>query len=222
MLRVGLTGEMGSGKSTVARLLAQHGAVVLSSDEMGRAMMQPGLPVYAAIVASFGPSVVQPDGSLDRGELARLAFDPQHPRVEELNTIVHPAVLGEQARQIAGFQHKNPDAIVVVESALIFSAKDHSTPWRDRFDAIVLVTASEAIKVARFIQRSAAGRELSSQEHSALEADAHARLARQAITPSQAADCLVIENNADLPALEAQVATLWQELQQYAIHNIDR
>ncbi|SEG61921.1 dephospho-CoA kinase [Bryocella elongata] len=213
MLRVGLTGEMGSGKSTVARLLAEHGAVVLSSDEMGRTMMQPGQPVYAAIVASFGPGVVQPDGSLDRRELARLAFDPAHPRVEELNAIVHPAVIGEQARQIEGLQRTNPNALVVVESALIFSARDGATPWRDRFDAIVLVTAPEAVKIARFVRRSSAGRDLTPAERAMLEADARARLAKQAITPEQRAHCLVLENSGALPSLEARVNELWLTLQ---------
>ncbi len=91
MLRVGLTGELGSGKSTVARMLAERGAVVLSSDEMGRALMQPGQPVYAQIVATFGNEVIAADGSLDRKKLAALAFDAKQPRVEELNALVHPA-----------------------------------------------------------------------------------------------------------------------------------
>ena len=75
MLRVGLTGDLGSGKSTVARMLAERGAVVLSSDEMGRALMQPGQRVYAAIVATFGSEIVAADGTLDRKKLATLAFD---------------------------------------------------------------------------------------------------------------------------------------------------
>ena len=74
MLRVGLTGDLGSGKSTVAGMLAERGAVIFASDEMARAMMQPGHAVYDAIVAQFGDGVVLPDGSLDRRELARLAF----------------------------------------------------------------------------------------------------------------------------------------------------
>jgi len=101
MLRVGLTGDLGSGKSTVGRMLAERGAVVLSSDEMGRELMQPGQPVFAKIVAKFGAEMVAADGSLDRHKLATLAFDPAHPRVEELNAIVHPAVIDAQAKQIA-------------------------------------------------------------------------------------------------------------------------
>ena len=93
MLRVGLTGDLGSGKSTVARMLAERGAVVLSSDEMGRALMQPGERPYAQIIAAFGSGIVAADGSLDRRKLAALAFDARNPRVDELNAIIHPAVI---------------------------------------------------------------------------------------------------------------------------------
>ena len=80
MLRVGLTGDLGSGKSTVARMLAERGAVVFSSDEMGRELMQPGQAVYAEIVRVFGPEVVAADGGLDRSRLAAMAFDRANPQ----------------------------------------------------------------------------------------------------------------------------------------------
>jgi dephospho-CoA kinase len=220
MLRVGLTGELGSGKSTVARMLAQRGAIVFSSDEMGRAMMQPGQAVYNEIVARFGPMVMQADGSLNRRELARLAFDKEHPRVEELNAIIHPAVIGEQARLIDDLRHSQPNAIVVIESALIFTAREGVMPWRDRFDVVVVVTAPEAIKIARFVERSAAGRQLSPDERIALEADARARLAKQAITPQQAAQCLVVNNEGNLAMLEHEVDLLWAQLQSLQIQKL--
>ena len=213
MLRLGLTGDLGSGKSTVAQMLAARGAIVFSSDEMARVMMQPGQSVHAQIVAQFGQSILAADKSIDRGKLAALAFDPTHPRVEELNAIVHPAVLGVQAEQIAALAHTQPDAIVVVESALIFSTK-HSgeNPWRDRFDRIIVVTAPERRKIERFVARVAAGRRLSAKEHAALEADAQRRLAQQKITPEQSVGCIVIRNDGDLAELEAQVDVLWHEL----------
>jgi dephospho-CoA kinase len=219
MLRVGLTGDLGSGKSTVARLFAERDAVVLSSDEMGRAMMQPGQHVYAAIVENFGRDVVAADGSLDRGALARLAFAGG--RVEELNAIVHPAVIAEQARRIEEIARKQPDAIVIVESALIFTTKhgdsgDSSRPWRDRFDRIVLVTAPEEKKIARFVERAAAGRLLEAQEQATLEADARARLAMQAANEAHAAECIVIRNDGDLSALSDRVGAVWRELCQIA------
>src|SRR5579875_1511698 len=156
MLRVGLTGELGSGKSTVASMLAQHGAIIFSSDEMGRAMMQPGHNAFEQILARFGPSVLQPDGTLNRSALAKLAFDPQNPRIEELNAIIHPAVIAAQAERITELTSTPPHAVVVIESALIFSTKHGpGRGWADRFDCIVVVTAPDEIKIDRFIQRSA-------------------------------------------------------------------
>ena len=196
-------------------MFAERGAVVLSSDEMGRAMMQPGQPVYAAIVERFGREVIAGDGSLDRGALARLAFSDG--RVEELNAIVHPAVIDEQARQIKKLARKHPDAIVIVESALVFTTKhgysgQSDKSRRDRFDRIVLVTAPEEQKIARFVERAAAGRLLDPQERAALEADARARLAMQAANDAHAAECIVIRNDGDLVALQQKVDAVWSGL----------
>ncbi len=212
MLRVGLTGDLGSGKSTVARMLAERGAVVLSSDEMGRALMQPGQPVFAEVVAKFGEGVVAEDGTLDRRRLAALAFDPAHPRVDELNEIVHPAVLEAQAKQVAELGSTNPHAIVVVESALIFSTT-HAPEgtWRGRFDRILLVEAPEEEKIARFVDRIAAGRTLTAEEREGFEADARRRLRVQHLT-GYAGDCVVLHNDGDIEQLEQQVEAVWKEL----------
>src|SRR5271157_772665 len=96
MLKVGLTGGLGSGKSTVAGYLRELGAEVIEADELGRALMEPGQTVYAEIVRAFGPEVVGADGRLDRGRLAQLAF--QGGRLNDLNAIVHPAVIAAQQR----------------------------------------------------------------------------------------------------------------------------
>ena len=150
-LRVGLTGGLGSGKSTVAGMLAKKGAHVLSADEIGRSLMQPGTAVFDAIVQSFGPSVVQHDGVLNRPELARLAFAGG--RVEELNAIVHPATIARQGELVDAIFARDADAVVVIESALIFETR-HGDGWRDRFDRLVLVTAPESLKIERFVLRS--------------------------------------------------------------------
>jgi dephospho-CoA kinase len=213
MLRVGLTGDLGSGKSTVARMLAERGAVVFSSDEMGRELMQSGHTVYRQIVDRFGPGVVTADGGLDRGNLAALAFDRANPRVEELNAIVHPAVIALQAESLEELAKTNPEAIAVVESALIFSTKYAAEgSWRGRFDRILLVTAPEEQKVERFIDRAAAGRALNSEERAALEADARQRLAVQR-NEDYAGDCLVLHNDGDIEQLESQVVAVWGTLQ---------
>ena len=215
MLRVGLTGDLGSGKSTVARMLAERGAAVLSSDEMGRALMQPGEQVYMEIVAKFGNEIVAADGSLDRHKLAALAFDPAHPRVEDLNAIVHPAVIEAQTIQLARLATTNPHAIAVVESALIFSTT-HAPggSWRGRFDRILLVKAPEDAKIARFVDRMAAGRTLSPEERGGLATEARRRLAVQHAT-DYAADCLVLHNDGDIEQLEQQVEAAWGDLKQF-------
>jgi len=212
MLRVGLTGDLGSGKSTVARMLAERGAVVLSSDEMGRAMMQPGERAYAQIVETFGREVVAEDGSLDRKKLAALAFDAKQPRIEELNAIIHPAVIDAQVKQLAELERTSPEAIAVVESALIFSTQyGPRGNWRDRFDYVLVVDTPEEVKVARFVDRIAAGRPLSVEEREGFEADARRRLQVQHATVYPG-DCLVLHNDGDVEFLEQQVAVVWEKL----------
>lgn len=214
MLRVGLTGDLGSGKSTVARMLAQRGAIVFSSDEMGRALMQPGNQVYIDIAKKFGPSILAADGSLSRNELAKLAF--AEGRVEELNDIVHPAVIAEQTRRTAELARTQPHAITVVESALIFTTREGEgdKPWRKRFDKIILVTAPETIKIARFINRMAAGRALDMGERAMLERDARNRLALQTPSERYASECTIIRNDSFMVDLEHRVEQVWTELKQ--------
>jgi dephospho-CoA kinase len=212
MLRIGLTGDLGSGKSTVAHMLADRGAIVLSSDDMARSMMQPDQPVFDEIVARFGPSILTPDGTLDRRALAALAFNPAHSRVEELNAIVHPAVISAQNEQLAALARTHPNAIAVVESALIFSTRyAPEGAWHSRFDRILLVTAPEAQKIARFIARASSGRTLTPAERLALETDARQRLALQH-TEDFASECLVLHNDGNLAALELQVESIWQHV----------
>jgi dephospho-CoA kinase len=206
MLKAGLTGGLGAGKSTAARMFAMRGAVVLSSDAIGRELMEPGSGVYAAIVARFGQAVVLPGGGLDRAALARVAF--AEGGVEALNEIVHPAVIAaqeEQMRCVAG------DAVVMVESALIFETKyGGSGGWQERFDRMVLVTASEPVKIARFLERMGA----TAETQDALEADARRRLAAQMPDEVKAPFCdYVLRNEGDVAELEAQVEEVWRELE---------
>jgi dephospho-CoA kinase len=222
VLRVGLTGGLGSGKSTVARQFARRGAHVLESDEIGRQLMQPGQPVYEAIVKDFGAGVVCRDGTLDRKALARLAFEEG--RVEELNAIVHPAVIARQAELVQEICAKEPHAIVVVESALIFetkygetkySEKGHeSEPWKSRFDCIVLVTAFDEVKIERFIQRAAGAEWIAPERRAELRAEARRRLAQQIPDEKKIPLCdFVLENDGPLEDLELQINQLWPVLQ---------
>jgi len=218
MLRVGLTGGLGSGKSTAARLFAALGANVLQSDAIGRELMEPGQAVYTQIAAHFGPGVVLGDGKLDRSALARIAFADG--RVEELNAIVHPAVIAREAELSEEIRARDSRAVVMVESALIFETKyggSHGTGgagWQDRFDRIILVTAPEEIKIARFVARSAAGDALSDERRAGLEAEARRRIAQQIPDEQKSALCdYVLTNGGALTELEWQVDQLWPLLQ---------
>jgi len=170
MLRVGLTGGLGSGKSTVAAALRALGAEVIEADELGRELMEPGQPVFSSIVAHFGPVVVSPDGRLNRTRLAEMAF--KRGRLNELNDLVHPAVIAAQQRWMDQVFARNPAAVAVVESALIFEVERDArargesetvlADWGRRFDRILVVTAPDELKIARYVARvcpAGAGRE---------------------------------------------------------------
>jgi dephospho-CoA kinase len=212
MLRVGLTGGLGSGKTTAARMFAAHGAYVFSADEIGRDMMQPGRAVYAAIVDKFGPEVVAADGRLDRAALARVAFGEG--RIGELNAIVHPAVIARQAELIAEIAAHDPDAVTMVESALIFeTVHGGAGGWQTRFDKVILVRAAEQTKIARFVARAADGRNLGDEARKGLEAEARRRLAQQIDDDRKAAHCdYVLSNDGPVAELQAQVDALWPAL----------
>ena len=183
MLRVGLTGGLGSGKSTVATILRKLGAQVIEADELGRALMEPGQSVYDEIVHACGPEVTGADGRLDRPQLARLAFEEG--RLDELNAIVHPAVIAAQQRWMEEVFARDPAAVAVVESALIFEVERDArargeregalASWRNRFDHIIVLTAPDEVKIARYAARIAAP----GPAREAAERDARVRLARQ-------------------------------------------
>lgn len=202
----------------MAQMFAAHGAYVFSADEIGREMMQPGQAVYAEIVEHFGPAVVAADGTLDRAALARIAFGEG--RIEELNAIVHPTVIARQAELIAEVGALDPNAVTMVESALIFETKHGGEAgWHKRFDAVIFVKAPEELKIARFVERSTRGKDLSPEEREALEAEARRRLANQAETERNAARCdYVLTNDGSLEELRAQVDRLWPVLSNRARH----
>ena len=216
MLRVGLTGGLGSGKSTAGRRFGELGAHVLSADEIGRSLMQPGEAVYDEIVKRFGRQIVAEDGKLDRAALARIAFGQG--RIEELNAIVHPATIARQAELMAGIAAREPEAVAMVESALVFETRHGGEQgWHKRFDRIILVRASEATKVARFVARVGAGVALDDAARAELEADARRRIAQQLDDnwKAQRSD-YVLTNDGSVNALIAQVDALWPELREQA------
>jgi dephospho-CoA kinase len=214
MLRVGLTGGLGSGKSTVGGMFAELGVAVIDADEVGRRLMQPGDAVYDSIVEHFGRDVVRADGSLDRRSLAELAFS--HGRLEELNRLVHPPVIAAQEKWMAGVFAVDPNAIAMIESALIFEAsgkdaKAGSVPgWRERFDRIILVTAPDDLKVQRFVER---GLKQAGGDPEFLAAEARKRLAAQIPDSEKIPHCdWVIDNSGEIEATRAAALSIYSVL----------
>ena len=218
MLRVGLTGGLGSGKTTVARMFAQHGVHVLEADTIGRELMQPGQPVYQQLVAHFrqypdAPPLVLADGSIDRAALAKYVFSAN--RLGELNRIVHPAVIAEQERRMEEIFLRDPKAIAMVESALIFEADQSGTVpgWRKRFDKLILVTAPEELRLARYVTRVTEGRPLLAEQRTALEEDGRKRIAMQIKDEEKIPfSDFVIENSGAVEKVETSVRHLMPQL----------
>jgi dephospho-CoA kinase len=216
MLRVGLTGGLGSGKSTVAGIFEELGAAVISADQLGRQLMQPGEPVYAAIVEAFGQAVVRGDGSLDRKALAELAF--QHNQADRLNHIVHPAVIAAEEEWMRGVFAADAQRVAIVESALIFEAEKWGTApgWVQRFDKLILVVVPDEAKIARFVSRMMAIDGPDSRRE-ALTQDARARMAAQIPDQEKAGRCeYVIDNSGSIEETRKRVEEIYRELAQCA------
>ena len=206
MLKVGLTGGVACGKSTIGQMLVARGAHLIRADDIAHQLMLPGQPVYEKVLQHFGPGIVHPDGTLDRQKLAEAAFGGG--RVAELNRIVHPAVIEYQNRWMDETGKRDPNAVVIVEAALILEAG-----VQGRFDKLIVVTCGAEQKSARF-----AGR-----QNLAL-GDARAEVERR--SAAQIADKekvlvadFVIDNSGTLWAAEQQVDALWPELKRLAETN---
>lgn len=195
MLLVGLTGGIGSGKSTVARALAARGAVVVDADVLARQVVEPGTPGFKAVVARFGSGVVGEDGRLDRAALARLVFDDDT-ALADLNGIVHPLVAAETQAQVAAAA---PDSVIVMDVPLLVEAA------RGGYDLVVVVEAPEDVRVDRLAARGMD------------PGDAHRRMAAQASDAERRAVADVVLDNSGSPAdLERQVEELWPQLERRA------
>lgn len=199
MLRVGLTGGVACGKSMVAGMFADLGANVVDADSIAHELYRPGQEVLQELVKHFGPGILKPDGELDRAKLATLVFDGG--RVEELNKIVHPAVIRQQDQWMRALGEKDPYAVAIVEAALIFEAgvKDH-------FDRIMVVTCKPAQKIARFAQRTG-------MSEAAAKVDVERRNKAQMSDDEKArrAD-FVIDNSGSLEETSHQVQRIYSEL----------
>lgn len=193
MKRLGLTGGIGSGKSTVARMLAERGAVVVDADQIARELVEPGGAALAELVTEFGPRILQADGSLSRAELAALAFsDPR--ATERLNAIMHPLIRVEAQRRIA----EEPEAAVVVYDMPLLV----ETGQADLVDLVVVVDVPEAVQLDRSVRLRGLD-----------EADVQRRMAVQASRTDRLARAdVVIDNSGSLPQTHEQVDQLWDRI----------
>jgi dephospho-CoA kinase len=199
MLRVGLTGGVACGKSTVAKMFADLGAKIIDADTIAHELYRPGHEVLRELVKHFGPEILKPDGELDRPKLATLVFDGG--RVEELNKIVHPAVIRQQEQWMRALGEKDPNAVAIVEAALILEAGA-----KDRFDRIMVVTCKPGQKTTRFSQRTGMSAD-------AARADVERRNKAQMPDEEKArrAD-FVIDNSGPVEETRHQVERIYSEL----------
>ena len=191
MLRIGLTGGIGSGKSTVAALLAERGARVVDADRIAREVVEPGTPGLAAVVAEFGPDVLTAEGALDRAALAAVVFGDRAARAR-LDGIVHPLVRARAAELVAAAP---ADAVVVQDVPLLVETGQAAS-----FDLVLVVEADADTRVARLVDRGLTAD------------DARARMASQATDEERRAVAdVVLRNDGDRAALAAQVDRFWTE-----------
>jgi dephospho-CoA kinase len=206
MLRVGLTGGIGCGKSTVAAMMAELGCHVLNADKMAHALIAPGEPAYDDVVGKFGKHILAPDGSVDRARLASIVF-ADGDKLAALNAIVHPRVLRELDRELERLARLNPHGVAVVEAALLIESGYHKT-----LDRIVLVTCTREQQLER-LTNPAFGRGMS-REH------AEQRIASQMPVEEkrkQAAGKLEeIDCSCSLDATREQVQMLVEQFKQTA------
>ena len=197
MLLVGLTGGIGSGKSTVSAMLAEHGAVIVDADEIARMLQSPHSPVLASMAQRFGQHIIRDDGSLDRAAVAAIVFgdDPQaRLALADLNGIVHPAMQDEIRRQID--DQTETDRIVVLDFPLLTENP------REGLAAWIVVDIDPEVAVARLVE-----------QRGMTEQDARKRIASQPSREQRLARAThVIQNDGNRDQLRGQVDDLWQAL----------
>jgi dephospho-CoA kinase len=194
MLLVGLTGGIGSGKSTVSELLRQRGAVVVDADEVARAVVEPGEPALAALVERFGPGILDGDGRLDRPALASIAFADADGRMA-LGDITWPAIGEEFERRI---KEAPDDAVVVCDVPLLVESKNAATR---PYVAVIVVEAPVGLRLDRLESRGVA------------RDDAERRMAAQATDDERRQVAThVVDNGGDLESLARQVDEIWDDL----------
>lgn len=202
MLRVGLTGGIGAGKSEVSARLAAQGAVVIDADAIAREVVEPGTEGLAEVVAAFGPEVLLPDGTLDRPRLGEIVFADPELR-GKLNEIVHPRV----GARMAELEREAGSASIVVHDVPLIAESGRT----DAYDLVVVVDVPPRVQLDRLVRRRGMTRE-----------QAEARMAAQASREQRLAIAdIVIDNSGSLAELDRQVGDLWSELRRRSVKASD-
>ena len=193
---IGLTGGIGSGKSTAADLLAERGAVLVDSDVVAREVVEPGTDGLAAVVERFGAGVLRDDGTLDRPALGALVFGDDAARAD-LNAILHPRIRARAGELRAAALASDPDAVVIDVIPLLVESGQ-----ADRFDEVIVVDVPVEVQVERVMERNGLSR-----------AEVEARIDAQASREERLAVAThVVDNAGSLTDMECQVDALWAEL----------
>jgi len=195
MLTIGLTGGIGSGKSTVAKMLAELGALVWDADVIGHSVYEPGLPAHEELVAAFGTAIADADGRIDRKALGRIVFADAE-ALKRLNAIVHPRIFDRMAAMVRAARASGERRPIVIEAAILIEAG-----WQKLFDEIWLVTASRE----RVIERVERDRGLKPEQ---TEARIRAQISDEERRKYATS---VIRNDGTLEELRAAVTRLWQD-----------
>ncbi|GAB3578572.1 hypothetical protein GCM10027406_14990 [Leifsonia lichenia] len=193
---IGLTGGIASGKSTIARRLAEHGAVVVDADRIAREVVEPGTPALARIAETFGPGVIAADGSLNRPALGAIIFADEDARLK-LNAITHPAVLATSTERFRAAGEADPDAVVVYDVPLLVESANEYP-----FDLVVVAHASAATRIRRLVELRGTDEE-----------EARRRVGSQATDEERLAVAdVVIDTDGSLEQTIAQTDALWDGL----------
>ena len=194
-MRLGLTGSIATGKSTIATILLEKGAQLVDADRIARDIVQPGSPLLNEIALQFGEQVILPDGTLDRKALGQIIFENEA-RKKQLNELMHPAIRAEMKRQIAEYEAMNPNGLIVVDVPLLYES--NLVEW---FDAVMLAYVPQRIQIQRLMARDGI-----SEENAKKRVFSQIDIEQK----KQRAD-IVINNSNTVDETRQQIDTYWKQ-----------
>jgi len=196
-MKLGLTGGIASGKSTVSAMLVRLGAKLVDADQVAREVVLPGEPALMQLSKQFGQEIVKPDGSLDRQALGRIVFTPDKQKLKELEAILHPAIRERMHKQMDAYLAEEPDRLVIADIPLLFETGQESL-----YDAVLLVYVPKATQLERLMAREGMTSD---------EAKVRIELQMDMEEKKQRAD-YIIDNSSTLEHTQRQIEKIWREL----------